>query len=103
MYCRGRLSDASGFPQKRGLALICFDEMHLGHAEDAKDQARQSRSASEIDQDPGRGIDVPNELATVQNMPAPHVRQARCADEIDPPVPTAKEVDIGLESPQRFT
>src|SRR2546421_4778231 len=50
MYRHGRVGETSGFPQKRGLALIRLDQMHLGNAENAEDQARQSRSASEIDQ-----------------------------------------------------
>src|SRR5262249_15679572 len=75
----------------------------LGQTENAEDQSRKSRPAPEIDQHADVGVDVLNQLRTIEDVAPPYIGETSGAHQIDPLVPAEQQLDIGTNPVDRFT
>ena len=87
----GRFGHPRRLAQKRGLALVGFDQLDPGHAEDRQHQPGKPGAAAEIDQALRVARDKRQELRRIEDMAAPQIAERVAADQVDARRPAGQQ------------
>src|SRR5262245_6442234 len=99
----GDATSACNLAEKGCLALIAFDQMNLWCAHKRENEAGQAGAAAQVDQSARSVRPVLPELPAVEDVAPPRVGQRRGADQVDPGLPAAQQVEIDFKPIECFT
>ena len=102
MHLGRRAGDPNRLAQEGRLARIAFDEIDRPPAQDCQHQAGEAGAGPEVG-DARAGRNERRKLCAVQHMAAPGIGEGGGADQVDPLLPSAQQVEVPGEAVHCFT